>query len=82
MSEQGIARGAGLIRYHLQSANVSEGDRADLLALADSLDAGTDAQMDVWRFAHDFARSSGDSDTCCCVNCRAWRACQDIPPAT
>ena len=40
----------------------------------------------VWQFAVDFARTSGDSPDCRCVNCRAHRAvqcpgCDDPIPA-
>lgn len=68
------AWGASLIRFHLQNRDICEEDRADLAALADHLDAADDRAVDVWRFARDFARTSGDSKDCRCVNCRAYRA--------
>lgn len=68
---------ASLIRFHLQRADICDEDRADLAALADSLDADADGQVAVWRFARDFARTSGDSPECECVNCRAYRAVRD-----
>lgn len=70
-------RSAALIRFHLRARDIGTDDRADLAALADSLDASDDAQMAVWRFARDFARTSGDSPDCSCVNCRAYRAVRD-----
>jgi hypothetical protein len=69
--------GASLIRFHLQSRDIDDEDRADLAALADSLDASDDARVAVFRFAREFARTSGDSDACTCVNCRAFRAVRD-----
>ena len=66
--------GASLIRFHLQARDIDDEDRDDLAALADSLDASDDAQIAVWRFARDFARTTGDSPACNCVNCRAYRA--------
>lgn len=69
--------GASLIRFHLQGRDMDDEDRADLAALADSLDATDDRRADVFRFARDFARTSGDSDACRCVNCRAYRAVRD-----
>jgi hypothetical protein len=69
--------GASLIRFHLQNANMAEDDRADLSALADSLEATDGQRADVFRFARDFARTSGDSPSCDCVNCRAYRAVRD-----
>lgn len=69
--------GASLIRLHLQGRDIADEDRADLAALADSLDAGDDRRADVFRFARDFARTSGDSPACECANCRAYRAVRD-----
>ena len=71
------AWGASLIRFHLQNRDIDPEDRADLAALADHLDASDDRAADVWRFARDFARTSGDSEDCQCVNCRAYRAVRD-----
>ena len=71
------AWGASLIRFHLQGRDIDDEDRADLAALADSLDATDSQRADVFRFARDFARPSGDGATCTCVNCRAYRAVRD-----
>jgi hypothetical protein len=72
--------GASLIRFHLQSRDIDDEDRADLAALADSLEATDDQRADVFRFARDFARPSGDSEDCRCVNCRAMRGTSDGGP--
>jgi len=69
--------GASLIRFHLQHAEMCDEDREDLAALADSIEATDDQRADVFRFARDFARTSGDSPACECVNCRAYRAVRD-----
>lgn len=69
--------GASLIRFHLQGVDMGDEDRADLAALADHLDASDDRAADVWRFARDHARISGDGPKCQCVNCRAYRAVRD-----
>jgi len=69
--------GASLIRYHLQGRDMDDEDRAHLAALADHLDAVDDRAAAVWRFAREFARTSGDSPSCECTNCRAYRAVRD-----
>jgi len=71
------AWGASLIRFHLQARDIDDEDRADLAALADALDATDEQRLAVFRFARDFARTSGDSPECRCVNCRAYRAVRD-----
>jgi hypothetical protein len=69
--------GASLIRFHLQGRDIDADDRADLAALADAIEATDDQLIAVFRFARDFARTSGDSKDCKCVNCRAYRAVRD-----
>ena len=70
-------RGASIIRFHLQGRDMDEGDREELAALADHLDRTDEQAAAVWRFAREFARTSGDSPTCECTNCRAYRAVRD-----
>jgi hypothetical protein len=70
-------RGASLIRFHLQSRDIDPDDRAELAALADHLDRTDEQATAVWRFAREYARTSGDSEACECVNCRAYRAVRD-----
>jgi hypothetical protein len=70
-------RGASLIRFHLQRADICAEDRAELAALADHLDRTDDDAAAVWEFAREFARPAGDSPTCQCVSCRAYWAVRD-----
>ncbi len=76
-SKFGTNRGASQIRFHLQHSDICDEDRAELSALADHLDADDDRASAVWQFAREYARPSGDSPSCQCTNCRAYRAVRD-----
>lgn len=73
-----LARRALVGTGYFTEAEVGDDIAPRITELAAALSHDTDAWAAVFRFALDYARTSGDSPACQCVPCCAYRAVRDV----